>query len=123
MITYISIAFCLPFLKLVPTRKEVQIPTQHVVTKTSERMKEENVDGRKCMLLLYSKILCIYKHLMIAYFEKVFFKKINATRYSNSVEFSFPNLLVESCSIPVFLAESLPLEHGTFSCCLVSENQ
>lgn len=34
--------------------------------------------------LLYSKILWVYKHLMIAYYEKVFFKKlmqldINAT--------------------------------------------
>lgn len=64
------------FLKLVPTHKEAQIPTQHVVTKTSERMREENIDGRKCMLLLYSKILCICKHLMIAYFEKVFLKKL-----------------------------------------------
>lgn len=45
---------------------------------------------------------------------------MNATQYSNSVEFSFPNLQVESCSIPVFLAESLQLEQGTFRCCLVS---
>ena len=56
-------------------------------------------------------------------FWKSVFKKMNATQYSNSVEFSFPNLQVESCSIPVFLAESLQLEQGTFRCCLVSENQ
>ena len=93
MITYISIAFCLPFLKLVPTRKEVQIPTQHVVTKTSERMREENVDGRKCMLLLYSKILCIYKHLMKAYFEKVFkkFKCFKKLQLDTQIVLSSPS--------------------------------
>ncbi len=28
------------------------------------------------MQLSYSKILCVYKHLMIACYEKVFFKKL-----------------------------------------------
>lgn len=40
-------------------------------------MREENVDERKRMLLLlYSKTLWVYKHLMIAYYGKVFFLKL-----------------------------------------------
>lgn len=40
------------------------------------------------MLLLHSKMLCVYKHLVIAYYEKESFKKVTP-RQSNIVAVSF----------------------------------
>lgn len=62
-------------------------------------------------------MLYVYKHLMIAYYEKVLMK-LDATWYFNIVATSphFPNLELDSCGIVVFLADPGAPEQGALPC-------